>query len=63
MTRAEIVGKIAKEFAAVVVDFAQVFELAAGLAPIDYWVWDGVHPTVFGHELVAREWIKQVSSS
>lgn len=25
-------------------------------------LWDGVHPTAFGHELMAREWIKQVSS-
>jgi lysophospholipase L1-like esterase len=22
--------------------------------------WDGVHPTVAGHELMAREWISQV---
>lgn len=26
------------------------------------WIWDGVHPTVFGHELMAREWIRQVSN-
>ena len=63
LLRAEIVRKIANEFDTVIVDFAQVFEQAADLAPIDYWVWDGVHPTVFGHELMAREWIKQVSSS
>ncbi|WP_460966637.1 hypothetical protein [Spirosoma migulaei] len=23
---------------------------------------DGIHPTVFAHELMAREWLKQVST-
>jgi len=58
--RAEVVRKLAAEFDAVLVDYPSVFDKAARLAPIDYWVWDGIHPTVFGHELMAREWIKQV---
>jgi len=29
---------------------------------IDYWIWDDVYPTVFGHELMALGWIKQVSN-
>jgi phospholipase/lecithinase/hemolysin len=29
-------------------------------APADYWMWDGIHPTVAGHELLAREWITVV---
>jgi lysophospholipase L1-like esterase len=28
-------------------------------APASYWLYDGVHPTAAGHELIAREWIKQ----
>lgn len=24
----------------------------------DYWLYDGVHPTAMGHELITREWIK-----
>lgn len=31
---------------------------AATIAPADYWLMDGVHPTAMGHELIAREWIK-----
>jgi lysophospholipase L1-like esterase len=62
LERAEIVKRIAADFAAVVVDYPRVFEKAQQRAPIDYWIWDGVHPTAFGHELMAREWIKQVSS-
>lgn len=30
---------------------------ACKLAPADYWLRDGVHPTAMGHELIAREWI------
>ena len=26
----------------------------------DYWVWDGVHPTVCGHQILANEWMKAV---
>ncbi|MGD9928389.1 MAG: SGNH/GDSL hydrolase family protein [Mangrovibacterium sp.] len=60
--RAEIVKQIATSFDAVWIDYPAVFEKAQQRAPIDYWIWDGVHPTAFGHELMAREWIKQVSS-
>lgn len=24
----------------------------------EYWIWDGVHPTVCGHQLIADEWIR-----
>ncbi len=58
--RAEKVRKLAREFDAVVVDYPAMFDKAMKKAPASYWVWDGVHPTIFGHELMAREWIKQV---
>lgn len=32
---------------------------AAKLAPANYWLGDGVHPTAAGHELIARAWIAQ----
>lgn len=35
------------------------FHEALQLAPEHYWLRDGVHPTAAGHELIAREWIKQ----
>ncbi|WP_340114038.1 SGNH/GDSL hydrolase family protein [Maribellus mangrovi] len=59
--RAEVVRRIAKDNDAVCVEYPKVFAKASKRAPIDYWIWDGVHPTVFGHELMAREWIKKVS--
>jgi lysophospholipase L1-like esterase len=60
--RAERVKKLAKEFDAILVDYPAVFDEATAKAPIDYWIWDGIHPTVAAHELMAREWIKQTSS-
>lgn len=62
LERTEIVKRIAVDFDAVLVDYPKVFEDAQKRAPMDYWIWDGVHPTAFGHELMAREWIRQVSS-
>ena len=58
--RQTVVQKLANEFDAVLIDYPAVFEKAIQKAPIEYWIWDGVHPTVFAHELMAREWVKQV---
>lgn len=58
--RQKVVQKLAEKYNAVYVRFQDVFDQACKRAPYDYWIWDGVHPTVAGHELMAREWIKQV---
>jgi lysophospholipase L1-like esterase len=58
--RQTIARKLANRYNAVFVGFQEVFDKACKKAPADYWIWDGVHPTVAGHELMAREWIKQV---
>lgn len=57
--RTDVVRKLASECNAVLVDYQAVFDKAARLAPPGYWVWDGIHPTPAGHELMAREWIEQ----
>ena len=61
LERAEAVRRIATDFDAMLIDYPRVFEDAQQHVPIDYWIWDSVHPTAFGHELMALEWIKQVS--
>lgn len=61
--RSAVVKKLAMEFNAVFVPFQQMFDKALQRAPEKYWIWDQVHPTVAGHELMAREWIKQVQKS
>lgn len=58
--RQNTVKYLAGKFDAVFVDFQTVFDKACKRAAPDYWIWDGVHPTVAGHELMAREWMKQV---
>lgn len=60
-TRAEILKKIALEFNAVTVDFAAALDRAIALNNDRlYWSWDGVHVTVAGHEILAREWLRCV---
>jgi lysophospholipase L1-like esterase len=58
--RQAVVRKLALQNNAIFVGFQEVFEKACEKAPADYWMWDGVHPTVAGHELMAREWIRKV---
>lgn len=59
--RQQVIRKLATEFDAVLVDYPAVLDKAIVRKNAEYWVWDGIHPTVFAHELMAREWIKQVS--
>lgn len=55
-----IVKKLADEFNAVFVGYQKVFSDACKKAPAAYWIWDGIHPTVAGHELMTREWMRVV---
>ena len=41
------------------VPMQKLFEEAEATAPYEgYWLWDGVHPTEAGHELIKRQWLK-----
>ena len=57
----QVVKKLSSDFDAIFIDYQQVFSKASKRAVADYWIWDGIHPTVPGHELMAREWIYKVS--
>ena len=59
-SRQEIVAKLAKKHHTALVRFQKVFDDACKRAPAEYWIWDGVHPTYSGHQLMADEWIKTV---
>jgi lysophospholipase L1-like esterase len=52
----QAVGRLAARHHAAFVRFQQVFDDACKRAPADYWIWDGVHPTYSGHQLMADEW-------
>lgn len=61
--RQAIVRRLAEKYGATLVCFQRMFEAAARRAPAEYWIWDGVHPTYSGHQLMAEEWIRAVESS
>ena len=58
--RASIVASLAREKGATFVPLQRIFDEAAERAPASYWLWDGVHPTPQGHELIARQWLAAV---
>lgn len=60
--RQEVVARLAKKHGAALVRYQQVFDDACRRAPADYWIWDGVHPTYPGHQLMADEWVRAVAA-
>ena len=58
--RQAIVAALAKKYGAALVRFQRVFDEASKTAPADYWIWDKVHPTYRGHQLMADEWERVV---
>lgn len=61
--RQAIVNRLGAKYHAPVVHFQKVFEDAAKRAPAEYWIWDGVHPTYSGHQLMADEWVRTVRAT
>ena len=56
--RAAAAKRVAEKHGAVFVPLQERFDEACKLAPPDYWLHDGVHPTSMGHELIARAWME-----
>jgi len=52
------VHELADEFDAVFVPLQDMFDLYMKKADPKSLIWDGVHPTVAGHELIARRWLE-----
>ncbi|UUZ97393.1 SGNH/GDSL hydrolase family protein [Paenibacillus sp. P25] len=59
----ETVHRLADEFEAVFVPLQATFDAACGRADASYWLWDGVHPTAAGHDLLAGQWLSVVQQS
>ena len=45
---------------AALVHFQVELDRATGRAPAIYWIWDNVHPTCLGHQILADEWERVV---
>lgn len=58
--RQRIVRQLAEEYQTVFVPFQQAFDDACKRRPKDYWLFDGVHPTMAGNGLMADLWLKSV---
>lgn len=56
--RAEGAKRVAEQNDLLFVPLMNVFDEATKLAPPQYWLYDGVHPAIAGHELIKNEWIK-----
>ena len=59
--RQQVVENLAKKYKAPLVRFQKVFDDASERASANYWIWDGIHPTYSGHQLMADEWLKTVN--
>ena len=57
-----IVGQLAKDYNAVHIKTQDIFDAAAKAVSPEQWIWDGVHPLPQGHELIARNWLQEVSA-
>ncbi|MHA6480765.1 SGNH/GDSL hydrolase family protein [Paenibacillus sp. strain BS8-2] len=57
------VRRLAEQYQAVYVPLQEAFSDACLKADPAYWLWDGVHPTAAGHQLIAREWLSVVQNS
>ena len=57
-----VVNKLGEKYHAPVVHYQKIFDDACKRVPARYWIWDGVHPTFSGHQLMADEWIKTVQN-
>ena len=55
-----VAKKLADEMKLTFVPFQSMFDEAAKAAPTDFWLWDGVHPTMAGNALMVRAWRQAV---
>jgi len=58
--RQQIVAALAGKYGAALARYQQAFDEAAKRAPASYWIWDTVHPTYRGHQIMADEWERAV---
>ena len=63
VARQAIVANLALKHGAALVRLQKLFDDAAAKTADDYWVWDSVHPTYRGHQLMADEWERVVRAT
>lgn len=58
--RQDSVARLARKHGAALVRFQSAFDQACQRAPVEHWIWDGVHPTYSGHQVMADTWERAV---
>jgi lysophospholipase L1-like esterase len=58
--RQAIVARLAQKHGAALVHFQAALDRATERAPAIHWIWDDVHPTYSGHQILADEWERAV---
>ena len=61
--RQDVVARLAEKHHAALVHFQRAFDEAAKRAPAEHWIWDAVHPTYSGHQIMADEWVRAVKEA
>lgn len=56
--RATATKRVAEKNGLTFVPLMETFDQAAQKAPADYWLFDGIHPTAAGHEMIKRAWLE-----
>lgn len=56
--KAAVAKKIAEKYNLPLIELQPAFDAALERAPAEYWAYDGVHPTVCGHEIIKRLWLE-----
>lgn len=63
--RQEIVRILAEKYKCIFVPLQNEFDKAYYNHPelgYKYWMWDGIHPTAAGHQIIALKWLKCVNN-
>lgn len=61
--RAQKAYNVAKKYGLEFVKLQEKFDAAVQVCPPEYWLIDGVHPSVAGHGLIKEEWLKIFNKS
>lgn len=60
--RRQVVKKISEDYGTIFLPTQSIFDKAEKLAPANYWLSDGVHPTLAGHRLIADAWLNATAA-
>ena len=61
--RAECVRGISRDYNTVFVPLQQLFTERREAPSADFWLSDGIHPTLAGHRLIAEQWLKAAAQA